>query len=133
MKADCHACTGVENIHDYIREVNTFPHVVVATPYCANDLIHRNLLRTQFIKIFVLDEANFSLYRSNTFQVQEVFKCLEEDTKVILLSNQMFKKALDQSTQFVSNPVRIFMQKEEQTLEGMKNNSLFLLFLNNKL
>lgn len=51
-----------------------------------------------------------------------MFKSLKEDTQVILLSNQVSqvsKKALDESTKFVSNPLHIFMQKKELTLEGM--------------
>jgi len=119
MKADCHACTGVKNIHDYIRKLDTFPHIVVGTPACVYDLIYGHTLQTQFIKIFVLDEANLMLYRRYKFHIKDVFKSLDEDTQVILLSNQMSKKALNEGTQFVSNPVRIFMPKEELTLEGM--------------
>jgi len=56
MKVDYHACLGVEHIHDYVRKVDTFPHVVVGTPACVNDLIYR---RTHLIFI-----AN-SIYQDN--------------------------------------------------------------------
>lgn len=99
--------------------MDTFPHVVVGPPNYVNDLIHRHLLQTQFIKIILLEEAYLLFYRGKKLHIKEILKSLDEDTQVILLSNQMYKNALDESTQFVSNPVRIFMRKEEQTLEGM--------------
>jgi len=62
-----------------------------------------------------------------------VFKSLELDNQVILLSNRMSKKALDESTHFVSNPKHISMQKDELTLdfnlEGMCNKSFLILVL----
>jgi len=119
MKADCHACTGIKNIHDYIRKLNTFPHVVVGTPSCIVDLINKQFLQTNFIKIFVLKEPDLMINRGSKNEIKKMFKSLKEDTQVILLSNQMFKKALDESSKFVSNPVHIFMQKKELTLEGM--------------
>lgn len=119
MKAECCACTGLKNVYDYVRELNTFPHVVVGTPSCVHDLINKCLLRSKFINIFVLVEPNLLFYRGSKVQIVKVFKSLEENTQVILLSSQMYKKALDESTQFVSNPALIIMQKEELTLEGM--------------
>jgi len=67
----------------------------------------------------VLDEANLLLYRRNKSKIIKVFKFLEVNTQVVLLSSQIHKNALDQITQYVSNAVRIFMKKEEQTLEGI--------------
>ncbi|XP_022169422.1 eukaryotic initiation factor 4A-I-like, partial [Myzus persicae] len=136
MKAECCACTGLKNVYDYVRELNTFPHVVVGTPSCVHDLINKCLLRSKFINIFVLVEPNLLFYRGSKVQIVKVFKSLEENTQVILLSSQMYKKALDESTQFVSNPALIIMQKEELTLEAFKqfyiNNSQKIETLNGR-
>ncbi|MBO8695552.1 DEAD/DEAH box helicase, partial [Staphylococcus aureus] len=58
MKADCHACIGGTNVRDDMRKLDTGSHVVVGTPGRVYDMIARKSLRTQFIKIFVLDEAD---------------------------------------------------------------------------
>ncbi|VVC44477.1 RNA helicase, DEAD-box type, Q motif,Helicase, C-terminal,ATP-dependent RNA helicase DEAD-box, conserved [Cinara cedri] len=120
MKADCHACIGGTNVRDDMRKLDTGSHVVVGTPGRVYDMIARKSLRTQFIKIFVLDEADEMLSRGFKDQIKEVFKFLEEDIQVILLSATMPEDVLDVSTHFMRNPVRILVQKEELTLEGIK-------------
>lgn len=120
MKADCHACIGGTNVRDDMRKLDTGSHVVVGTPGRVYDMIARKSLRTQFIKIFVLDEADEMLSRGFKDQIKEVFKFLEEDIQVILLSATMPEDVLDVSTHFMRNPVRILVQEEELTLEGIK-------------
>jgi len=129
MKADCHACIGGTNVRDDMRKLDTGSHVVVGTPGRVYDMIARKSLRTQFIKIFVLDEADEMLSRGFKDQIKEVFKFLEEDIQVILLSATMPEDVLDVSTHFMRNPVRILVQKEELTLEGMYNNPYCYYFL----
>jgi len=119
MKADCHACIGGTNVRDDMRKLDTGSHVVVGTPGRVYDMIARKSLRTQFIKIFVLDEADEMLSRGFKDQIKEVFKFLEEDIQVILLSATMPEDVLDVSTHFMRHPVRILVQKEELTLEGV--------------
>jgi len=66
MKAECVAGIGGNMIPNKSFEMDTFPHVVVGTSACISDLIIRKCLRTQFIKIFVLEEANLLLSEGNT-------------------------------------------------------------------
>jgi len=108
MKADCYAC-----IHE-IKTIDGFshqPYIVVGTPGCVYNLIARKCLRTQFIKIFVLDETNKSLNRRIKDQINEVFKVLDKDIQVILLSDSMTESVLHLSTHLLRNPVHILMQK----------------------
>jgi translation initiation factor 4A len=117
MKADCHACIGGTNVRDDMRKLDTGPHVVVGTPGRVYDMITRKSLRTQFIKIFVLDEADEMFSQGFKDQIKEVFKFLKEDIQVIMLFATMPLDVLDISTHFMCNPVYIFVQK--LTLEGM--------------
>jgi len=129
MDEECLTGMGEKTIPNNRHEMNTFPYVVVGTPVCIFDLIIRKCLCTQFIKIFVLEEANLLLSRGNTVQIKEVFKSLEENNQVILLSNRMSKKALNESTHFVSNPVHIFMPKDELALDSNLEGMFIKLFL----
>jgi len=119
MNIYCRVCIGGTNIRNDMHLLKMGSHVVVGTPGRVYDMIARNSLQPQFIKTFVIDEA-FTILSDESFDlIKRVLKCLKADIQVILVSNQMSKKALDESTQFVNNPVRIFMQKDELTLKGI--------------
>ncbi|XP_065347770.1 eukaryotic initiation factor 4A-I-like isoform X2 [Cloeon dipterum] len=121
MKANCHACIGGTNVREDIRRLEAGAHVVVGTPGRVYDMISRGALRTNFIKIFVLDEADEMLSRGFTEQIHDVFKTLRcADVQVILLSATMPDDVLNVSKCFMRNPVRILVKKEELTLEGIK-------------
>jgi len=130
MKVDCHACIGIKNIDDYIHKPDTVSHIVVGTHTCVSDLISRKSLQTQFIKIFVLEKANTLLSSDIKVQIKKIFVSLDKVAQVILLSYRMCKKALVESSHFVSNPVHIFTQKDvltlDSNLEGMCNKSLLI-------
>ncbi|KAF4530154.1 hypothetical protein B566_EDAN001411 [Ephemera danica] len=121
MKANCHACIGGTNVREDIRRLEAGAHVVVGTPGRVYDMINRGALRTNYIKIFVLDEADEMLSRGFKDQIHDVFKQLRcEDVQVILLSATMPQEVLEVSTCFMRNPIRILVKKEELTLEGIK-------------
>lgn len=48
-----------------------------------------------------------------------MFKTLNNETQVILLSATMPSDVLDVTTKFMRDPVTILVKKEELTLEGM--------------
>jgi len=122
-KTQCHVCFGRKNIHADMHELLMGSHVVIGTPCHVYDMVVRNSIQTQFIKIFVLDEAFKHLSdESIDKHIKRVFKCLEKDTQVILLSNQMSTKVgmkvLDKSIHYMRNPIHILVQQGELTLEG---------------
>jgi len=117
MKIYCCVCIGGTNIHNDMRELKTGSHVVVGTPGRVYDMIARNSLQTQFIKIFVLVEALIILSDNFDDQIKNVFKSLGNDTQVILLSNRMSLIVLDKSTYYTSNPIHILVQQEKLTLD----------------
>ncbi|KAK9711541.1 Helicase conserved C-terminal domain [Popillia japonica] len=120
MAAQCHACIGGTNVREDIRKLDTGVHVVVGTPGRVYDMINRGSLRTKYIKIFVLDEADEMLSRGFKDQIHDVFKMLVSDVQVILLSATMPADVLDVTTMFMRSPIRILVKKEELTLEGIK-------------
>ncbi|XP_022914378.1 eukaryotic initiation factor 4A-I [Onthophagus taurus] len=120
MSAQCHACIGGTNVREDMRKLETGIHVVVGTPGRVYDMINRRALRTQHIKMFVLDEADEMLSRGFKDQIHDVFKMLSSDVQVILLSATMPPDVLDVTKSFMRSPIRILVKKEELTLEGIK-------------
>jgi len=70
--------------------------------------------------MFVLDEADEMLSRGFKDQIYDVFKTLNEDIQVVLLSATMPQDVLEVTTRFMRNPIRILVKKEELTLEGIR-------------
>ncbi|CAD6208572.1 GSCOCG00010560001-RA-CDS [Cotesia congregata] len=126
MQAQCHACIGGTNVREDIRKLEQGVHVVVGTPGRVYDMISRRALRTNNIKMFVLDEADEMLSRGFKDQIHDVFKLLPTEVQVILLSATMPNDVLEVSKCFMRDPINILVKKEQLTLEGIKQFFIFV-------
>ncbi|KAK5790234.1 hypothetical protein VI817_007521 [Penicillium citrinum] len=120
MTLDCHACIGGTNVREDMNALRDGPHVVVGTPGRVQDMIQRRVLRTDHMKLFILDEADEMLSRGFTEQIYDIFQLLPQSTQVTLLSATMPQDVLEVTTKFMRDPVRILVKKQELTLEGIK-------------
>jgi len=120
MEAQCHACIGGTNVRDDRVRLSQGVHTIVGTPGRVHDMINRGYLKTNHIKLFVLDEADEMLSRGFKDQIYNVFRCMPENIQVLLLSATMPKDVFDVTTRFMRDPVKILVKKEELTLEGIK-------------
>lgn len=57
-KLECHACIGGTNVREDMTALREGPQVVVGTPGRVHDMIQRRVLRTDAMKLFILDEAD---------------------------------------------------------------------------
>ncbi|KAI4158398.1 MAG: hypothetical protein LQ342_007484 [Letrouitia transgressa] len=120
MNVECHACIGGTSVRDDMKALQDGPHVVVGTPGRVQDMIQRRVLKTDAMKMFVLDEADEMLSRGFTEQIYDIFQLLPQSTQVVLLSATMPQDVLEVTTKFMRDPVRILVKKDELTLEGIK-------------
>jgi len=120
MGAQCHACIGGTSVREDMSKLDGGQHVVVGTPGRVFDMISRKALRTRDIKQFVLDEADEMLSRGFKDQIYDVFRHLNSDIQVILLSATMPEEVLEVTSRFMREPIRILVKKEELTLEGIR-------------
>jgi translation initiation factor 4A len=58
MNVECHACIGGTSVRDDMKALQDGPQVVVGTPGRVHDMIQRRFLKTDSMKMFVLDEAD---------------------------------------------------------------------------
>ena len=107
IQAICHACVGGTSVQEDICLLEKGVHVVVGTPGRVYDMISRGALRTNNIKMFVLDEADEMLSRGFKEQIHDVFKTLNPDVQSILLSATMPEDVMDVTTKFMQDPVKI--------------------------
>ncbi|KAF9999350.1 translation initiation factor eIF4A [Entomortierella chlamydospora] len=120
MKVQCHACIGGTNVREDMKTLSDGVHVVVGTPGRVFDMINRGALKTDHMKMFILDEADEMLSRGFKDQIYDVFQRLPPSTQVVLLSATMPTEVMEVTTKFMRDPVRILVKKDELTLEGIK-------------
>jgi len=120
MNVKFHMCIGGTEVRDDMRKLEQGVQIIVGTPGRVNDMIQRNVLKTEGIKLFVLDEADEMLSRGFKEQIYEVFKCMPNDVQVVLLSATMPAEVLEVTKKFMRDPIQILIKKEELTLEGIR-------------
>jgi len=120
LKIKCHACIGGSSVFNDTQILKDGVHMIVGTPGRVLDLMDKNALDPTFIKMFVLDEADEMLSRGFKDQIYDVFRKLERDVQVALLSATMPDEVLEVTKRFMRDPVRILVKNEQLTLEGIK-------------
>jgi len=120
MKVQCHACIGGTNVREDMKILEAGAQVVVGTPGRVFDMINRGALKTDHMKMFILDEADEMLSRGFKDQIYDVFQRLPPSTQVVLLSATMPAEVMEVTTKFMRDPIRILVKKDELTLEGIK-------------
>ncbi|KAK4267268.1 hypothetical protein QN277_024068 [Acacia crassicarpa] len=115
-----HACVGGTSVRDDQRILQAGVHVVVGTPGRVFDMLRRQSLRPDYIKMFVLDEADEMLSRGFKDQIYDIFQLLPGKIQVGVFSATMPPEALDITRKFMNKPVRILVKRDELTLEGIK-------------
>jgi len=120
MQVQCHACIGGTNVRDDMRKLESGVHVVVGTPGRVYDMINRRALRVESMKLFVLDEADEMLSRGFKDQIYDVFRFMPPTIQVGLFSATMPVEVLEITQQFMRDPIRILVKRDELTLEGIR-------------
>ncbi|KAK9275821.1 hypothetical protein L1049_023092 [Liquidambar formosana] len=115
-----HACVGGTSVREDQRILSSGVHVVVGTPGRVFDMLRRQSLRPDYIKMFVLDEADEMLSRGFKDQIYDIFQLLPAKVQVGVFSATMPPEALEITRKFMNKPVRILVKRDELTLEGIK-------------
>ncbi|OMO96221.1 hypothetical protein COLO4_15426 [Corchorus olitorius] len=95
-------------------------HVVVGTPGRVLDMLQRQYLCSDYIKMFVLDDADELLSRGFKDQIYNIFQLLPYKIQNGIFSATMPPEALEITKKFMNKPVRILVKRDELTLEGIK-------------
>jgi len=120
LRVRCHACVGGTRVSIDRDELTKGVHIVVGTPGRVYDMLVRKVLRPQYIKIFILDEADEMLSKGFKDQIYDIFTSLPAHAQVGLFSATMSNDALEITNKFMNKPVKILVKKDELTLEGIR-------------
>jgi translation initiation factor 4A len=111
---------GGTNLKDNFRLLDEGVQYIVGTPGRVFDMLKRYAIVTDKIKTFVLDEADEMLSRGFKEQIYEIFQYIPKESQICLFSATMPDMALDLTKKFMRDPIRILIDKENLTLEGIK-------------
>ena len=92
---------------------------VICTPGRINDLIQNQYINTEYVKCLVLDEADELLADAFVDQIRSVVQYLPTRTQICLFSATMPEVCQRMADNFLDDPIRIIVKKEQLTLEGI--------------
>ena len=115
------SATGGNQLRSDISALKTGAQFVVGTPGRVFDLIRRGDLSVEQVQYIILDEADQML--EDLFAEQ--IKCILDNKfpstcHLALFSATMPQNVIDIAETYLNNPVRILLQPDEVTLEGIK-------------
>lgn len=120
MNVQAHACIGGTKVGEDVKKLDYGQHVVVGTPGRVFDMIRRRNLRTENIKMLVLDEADEMLSRGFKEQIYDIYRYLPPKTQIVIVSATLPQEVLDITSKFMVDPVQVLVKRDELTLEGIK-------------
>lgn len=120
MKITIAKVIGKTNINESINELRRDPQIIVATPGRLIDMINRKHIYTDDIKSFVLDEADEMLSSGFMDTIYNIIRTLPKSAQILLFSATLPPEILELTKHFMNNPESILVNKEELTLEGIR-------------
>lgn len=108
---------GTSINEDSMNLYKNTPQVIVGTPGRIYDMIKREKLNINNLKLLVIDEADDMLSTGFKEQIYNIFQHLPNDVQVALFSATIPDDVLELTSKFMRNPVKITMKNEELNLE----------------
>lgn len=105
-----------------LKDKDTCPHIVVATPGRLKGLVRDGYLRVNNVKSFIIDECDKVLEGlSMRRDVQEVFKQTPRQKQVMMFSATLSAEIRPVCKKFMQNPLEIYVDDETKlTLHGLQ-------------
>jgi superfamily II DNA/RNA helicase len=110
--------TSIDEDIDSLRK--STPHIIVGCPGRVFDMIRRKHINSQNIRLIVVDEADEMLSSGFKEQLQNIFQYIGENTQIALFSATLPPHIISITEKFMNNPIKICVNAESLTLEGIK-------------
>jgi len=111
---------GGTHVVDDKKKLSEGVHFVVGTPGRICDLLKREILLPNHLKILIMDEADEMLGRGFLDQVNDILKLVPPTTQICLFSATMPPEIIKMTENIMNNPAKILVKNENLTLEGIK-------------
>ncbi|AWU74490.1 ATP-dependent RNA helicase SUB2 [Pichia kudriavzevii] len=107
---------------EILKNKETCPHIVVATPGRLNALVRDNLINLKHVKSFIIDECDNVLESIQMRRdVQEIFRATPFQKQVMMFSATLSPEMRQICKKFMKNPLEIYVDNEKKlTLHGLQ-------------
>lgn len=114
--------TPIAKDADLLKNKESAPHIVVATPGRLKALVRDKLIDLSHVKNFVIDECDKVLEELDMRRdVQEIFRATPRDKQVMMFSATLSQEIRPICRRFLQNPLEIFVDDEAKlTLHGLQ-------------
>jgi translation initiation factor 4A len=94
--------------------------IIIGTPGRVKEMLQKGHLKSQYLKLLILDEADQMLDRGFKDQIGDVLKLLPADVQIGLFSATMPKEILQLTKDLMREPATILVKNEDLTLDGIR-------------
>jgi superfamily II DNA/RNA helicase len=114
------ATYGGKDIAGQLKKLNNNVHIIIATPGRLLDHLKRKSINLTKLNTFILDEADQMLFMGFKNEVEEIIKEMPKKKQMLCFSATMDSAVKKLAYKYMINPVEISVQKEEITLNAIK-------------
>jgi superfamily II DNA/RNA helicase len=112
---------GGNSLDDDINNLkNNTPQVITGCPGRIFDMLKRRQIKSQSIKLLIIDEADEMFSDGFKEQIYDIFKYLNSDIQVILFSATIPEHIFTIISKITRNPKKIIVKTEQLTLKGIQ-------------
>jgi translation initiation factor 4A len=113
--------SGGTSVHENFKQLDNGAQIIVGTPGRIYDMMNkRYALRTDNLKVLIMDEADEMLSKGFKDQVLDIFQYIPKDCQICLFSATMNEATRQVAHQFMENPIEILVNQEKVNLDGIK-------------
>jgi len=115
----CNLCIGGDMQYKYNTD-NIKEHVIIGTPGRVSDLINKEIISSENIKLIIVDEADDVLSTSFRKQVKRIFNKIPNESQVVLISATIPTEMSELFNSLMKpNYLSILVKDDELTLDGI--------------
>jgi len=120
LSVKCALCVGGCKGAEDIKQLRKGRQVISGTPGRVYDLVKKKHIKTDKIKMLIMDEADEMLQHGFMKQITGIYKYLPAEVQVVIISATMTPQVLDLSAKFMVEPVKILVKKDKLSLDVIK-------------
>ncbi|KAH8739283.1 eukaryotic initiation factor 4A-3 [Cryptosporidium ryanae] len=115
-----HSCVGGKKLKDDIKALQGGVMIISGTPGRVNQMIEQGHLKTNKIKILIIDEADEMFDYGFKAQIYDIYKYLPSKIQTVLVSATLPEEIIEMANRFMQNPLQILIPREEVSLDKIK-------------
>jgi translation initiation factor 4A len=121
MGISVYSATGGTPVRDDTKAIDRGCQFLIGTPGRIYDLMNRNVVSSEFIRVLIFDEADQMLEDRFKEQVMCILqRGFPKETKIALFSATMDSDVIEVANQLLRDPIKILVNPEDVPLDGIK-------------